>query len=183
MGFQIEDAKGTGSGLSISIDNRARVNSKTSDKIYYVSRDDEDAYSWSNVSYDYSAGDTILLVRNDNADKSLIINKIYINGSTATEVVIHSPTATFTIAGTTVTGNNLNRKSGKVALATAKANETGNTQGVVIWRGYIETGVAPLLLDLDDSIILGYDQSIGVDFVTDGTAARVNIIGYFDETR
>lgn len=181
MGIQIEDGKGKGYSWSISSDNRGQVNANIDNRIYYFSRDLGNAYSWSNISYDYDAGDTILLVRNDDTDYGLVITKIYINGSTATEVVIHSPTTTFTPTGTAVTGINLNRTSGKLALATAKADETGNTQGYVIWRGYITANAQPLELDLYDAIILGYANSIGVDFVTDGTAARVTIIGFFDK--
>lgn len=139
-----------------------------------------ESYSWSNVSYDYAAADTILLVRNDSITQMLHIDHIYLHGSTATEVVIHSPTAAFTIAGTAVTGTNLNRTSGKTASATAKANETGNVQGAVLWRGWIAgAGLDSRLIDVGGAIILGNGQSVGVDYVTDGSTANITIIGHY----
>lgn len=179
MGLQIEDGKGKGYIAEVDEYNRLATLAVTETELISES-EDGNAYSWSNISYDYAAADTILLVRSDSPTAVLHIDHIYLHGSTATEVVIHSPTATFTPAGTAVTGVNLNRTSGKVALATAKANETGNVQGAVLWRGAIAgAGVDSVMIDIGSAIVLGNEQSIGVDYVTDGTAARVTIIGHY----
>lgn len=181
MGFQIEDGKGTGNLAEVNELNQLETHAITESEL--VSESEEgNGYSWSNVSYDYAAGDTILLVRNDSSSLNLHIDHIWVQGSTATEVVYHCPTLPFTPTGTAVTGVNLNRISGNIAPATAKANETANTQGAVVFRGAIAGASSdPYEVNLGGAIVLGNGQSIGVDFVTDGTACRVTIIGHFAE--
>lgn len=176
----IEDGTGTGRKLEVDIRNRAEVNAQAGDKIYYISRLDSEAYSFSNATYNYDAGDTILLVRNDNPDKDFYITRMWLQGDTATEVVMHCPTASFTPTGTAVTGSNGHRGSGRTAQATSIADETGNTQGDVLWRGAITANGASLDIQLQDAVILGYHNSVGIDYVTDGAAARVTIWGYFE---
>ena len=139
-----------------------------------------DSYSWANVTYDYAAADTILLVQNTSTTQTMHIDFFYIQGSTATEIVIHCPTIAFVPTGTAVTGTNMNRTSGKTASSIAKANETQNTQGAVIFRGAIAAAPSdPYVIAMGGALILGYGQSVGVDFVTDGTAARITMIGHF----
>lgn len=133
------------------------------------------AYSWSNVNYDYDGADTILLVSNSHQTLDLVIEEIQISSDTSTEVQVHCP-AYPTLAGTAVTGVNLNRTSSNVALAEAYADETGNTQANVIARTYVLANVAnspPI------QVRLGYHDCVAVDFVTAGTGACVNIIGYY----
>lgn len=180
MGLTLEDGKGMGNIAEVDNNNRLQVFAVTQTEGTNAA-EDGDSYSWANATYDYAAADTILLVRNDSSTYDLHIDKIYISGDTATAVTVHCPTAAFTIAGTAVTGTNMNRKSGRVAPATAKANETGNTQGAIIFRGVIVANAAPYVLELDGSIVLGTGHSIGVDYVSDGGAARVVIFGHFSK--
>ena len=85
----------------------------------------------------------------------------------------------FTIAGTTVTGVNLNRASSNTAAATAKADETGNTQGNIIWAGSIPADNAtPVAIGL--GVILDLNDAIAVDFTDDGGEALVTIIGHYE---
>jgi hypothetical protein len=179
----IED--GTGKGYSAQVDDQNLLNTRAVTKTELVSQSEIGlAYSWSNISYSYTAGDTILLIRNDNPLLDLFIDNIFIQGAVATEVVIHCPTIVFTPTGTTVTGINMNRKSGTTSLSTAKANETANTQGDVVFRGAIAAAPAdPYLIALGGALILGNGQSVGVDYTTIGAAARVTIIGHFSVSK
>lgn len=164
--------------LEITSDGRAKVDARS--EFQRISDEKGEAFIWTNETYDYAAGDTILLVRNDHATKNLYVEKIKLHGDTETEVEIHIPTAAFTIAGTAVVGEALNRLLDKDAstYATAKADETGNTQGDVIERVRIKADT-DYKIDFGGAVKLKSNQSIGVDFVTVGTEAHVSIWGYY----
>ena len=134
-----------------------------------MSRDEGQAYSWSSGTYDYAALDTILLVKNTSTTKPLFITSISLSGDTDTRVVIHRPTTEVTPTGTSVTGVNLSGPdSTNAADATAIRDETNNSQGSIIWSGEIQAASDPYIVDLKNAVILGTNQSIGVDYVTDG---------------
>ena len=179
MPIHIEDGTGQGYIAKVDDNNHLNTHSVTENECHFISDEKGYTFSWSNVSYDYDAGDTILLVRNDDTDRHLHICYIDISGDTNTEVVIHCPD-NITPAGTTVTAVNLNRMSGNTANATAKADENTNSQGNIIWRGRILANTVKRVT-FDACVILGYHDSIAIDFVTNGGAADVDIIGYFDK--
>lgn len=164
--------------LEINSEGQAPVDVRS--EFQRISEDKGEAFIWTNETYDYAAADTILLVRNDRTDKKLYIEKIALHGDTQTEVEIHVPTASFTIAGTAVVGECLNRAMDKDATvyATAKADETGNTQGDVIERVRIKADT-DYPVNFDGALILDSNKSVGVDYVTDGAEAHVSIWGYF----
>jgi hypothetical protein len=141
------------------------------------------AFSWSNATYDYTAKDTILAVENNSATHDLKIERIIITGSTATQFVVHAASGV-TMAGTAVTGVNLNRNSGLAADATAIGDETGNagadtyTYRLITGR-FANNGIVDL--SVDGAIVLPNDHMIGIDFTTDGTAANCTIWGYYVE--
>lgn len=140
------------------------------------------AYSWSNLTYDPDAHDTILGVENNSSTQDLVIHEIQVSGDTATQFVVHTSSAV-TMAGTAVTGVNLNRNSNNTASATAKADETGNGQQAASYTGRLFTGRIAADghegIETDDAIVLPNDHMIGVDFTTAATAGNVTIIGYF----
>lgn len=141
-----------------------------------------DAYSWSSLTYDYTAADTILGVQNTSTSKDLYIYQITVTGDTASQFVVHTSSAV-TMAGTAVTGVNLNRGSTSLASAIAKADETGNGQAAASYSGRLYTGrfanSGHVLLEPKGSIIIPYNWMIGVDVTTEGAAANVTIIGYY----
>lgn len=144
--------------------------------------EDGNAYSWSALTYNMAAKDTILGVENNSATLDLYIQEIHIQSDTASQFIVHTETG-ITMAGTNaVTGVNLNRNSGNVAPATAYDDETGNTAA----DGYtkrLATGLCAadgnVILKLDGSVILPNDHMIGVDLTADAGACNVTIIGYF----
>jgi len=181
MGLMIEDGKGTGKLVAVDSQNRLIVKAITEDEILSAT-EEGNGYSWTNVTYDYAAADTILLVRNDSSDLNLIIREFVMSSDTPTYATIHSPTAPFVGAGTIVPGVNLNRVSGKVATASAWSNETGNVQGAVIRRPSLAVANTDYEVHFaGGGVILGNGQSIGVDYITNGAACRVTIYGYFEE--
>ena len=140
------------------------------------------AFSFSNVTYDYTAADTIIGVENNSATQDLYIERIVVTGSTATEFIVHTSSGA-TMAGTAIVPVNMNRNSNATADATAIGDETGNGQAAASYSGrlisgrFANTGIADL--PIGGSIILPNDHNIGIDFITDGTAANCTIWAYF----
>jgi len=173
--MNIEDGEGTGSLVGVDT-HRLKTSSRNNPRIWYESVEHGQAFTWSNATYDYDAADTILAVQNDSATKLLHIYQIHIEGDTETAFTIHCP-KNVTMAGTAVTGVNLNRTSANVADATAKADETGNSQANVIYRSLM-LAKTKQIIEIP-GLVLGKNDVIAVDFTTDGGAALVDIVGYF----
>jgi len=164
-------------GAGVDTDGRSKVISSNEERIAAISREEGEAYSWSNVSYDYAAADTIVLVKNTSSTKKLHVTDIFLSGSTATIATIHRTTCT-TPTGTAITGINLNGSFSNVASATAIGDETTNVQGSIIQNVELRA-VTVEHIKFDGALILNESQCIAVDYVTDGTTANVTIRGYF----
>lgn len=168
----------TGFGYTLKIDktNRALVDARSD---FQVAAENGDAFIWVMEQYDYTAVDTILLVRNDHSTKKLHITEVRVQqGAGEVEAEIHVPTAAFAATGTAVVGTNLNRESNKVAEATAIADETVNTQGTIVQRLHTLNGVE-VVLDFKGALKLGHDQAIGIDLATGADWCLASITGYF----
>ena len=157
---------------------QAQTRSEVVPEIAFHAEDHGDAFSWSNATYDYDAADTILLVQNNDDNKLLFITDVWVYGDTASVITIHCPEGV-TPTGTAVTAVSLNRSNRATPNATAKGDETGNTQGNIVVNTAIHAALEGKHIDLYGAVILGYNDSIGVDYVTNGTAAWVTIWGFF----
>lgn len=152
-----------------------------SDWLYAV--DNGLAFSWTNATYDYDANDTILGVENNSATHDLYIWWIGCTGSTATQIVVHTSSGV-TMAGTAVTGVNMNRNSNVAAASytTAKADETGNGQQAASYTGRLLAGrianAGWIEWDVQGAIRLPNDNNIGIDYTADGTTCQCTILGY-----
>ena len=175
----IKSGVGNGYLVEVTKNNKLRAYCTNESEISYESETNGQAYTWSNVSYNYTAGDTILLIKNTSATKNLLIQTVAVSGDTATTATIHLPNCT-TPTGTVVTGVNLNRQSGNTAEATAKADETTNTQANIITTILIN-GSTTMRCPVEGAIVLGLNDCIAVDFTTDGGAANVTVRGYYHE--
>lgn len=182
MGLQIEDGKGTGRTTLVDADNKLGVRATIVTEMHEVSTVKGKGFMWASGTYNYDANDTILLVKNTSSDDLLEIEGIWLSGDTDTRVIIHIVTTDVTLSGTTITGTNLNTGSGNVAEATAARDEVNNTQGSIIWSGEIMAGDSPYYVNLAGAIILAKNSSIGVDYVTAGTACDVTIMGAYEDT-
>lgn len=157
-------------------DGRAQVDAVIQSELEHASQSRKDAYSWI-ADYNYTGDDTILAIENTSAN-TLSIEGIWLSGDTDTVVKIHRPTSTYTTAGTSVTGVNLN-DTGIPAEATATEDETGNTQGDIIWSGEIQAASDPYYVDFKGAVLLSKNKTIAVDYVTTGGACNVTIIGHY----
>lgn len=140
------------------------------------------AFSWSNLTYDPGAADTILAVENNSTTYDLYIQKIILSSDTTSQMVVHTSSGV-TMAGTAIVGTNLNRGSSFVAPATADANETGNGQAAATYSGRVMTLTVlanqTVAIDVNGGIVLPYDWTMGVDLTTAATASNCTFIGYF----
>jgi hypothetical protein len=144
------------------------------------------AYSWSSLTYDMTAADTILGVEVTTADYDLYIHEIHVTADVAGQVVVHTSSGV-TMAGTAVNGINLDRSNTTVcALATAKADETGNGQAAATYSGRVHTtryaadGVT--IIPFNGALIVPYNYMVGVDLAAESAACNCTIIGYFVPT-
>ena len=170
-------------GQYVKVDegNRLYTRSVRETMIAHCCTEHASAFSWTIVSYDYDAADTILLVRNDSTTEILYIDTVWAWIKTAGALLLHHPTADFVINGTTVVGVNLNTTSGVLADATAMADETGNTQGDILDMRYC-AGAASIgvhFLNEDGVIALGYHDSLGLDAVAGGDECLAVMMGYY----
>lgn len=177
----IEDGKGRGFVAQVDSEGHLVVDALTITDMAHTSEEHGLSFSWASGSYNPATGDdTILLVKNTSTTRKLFIKGITISTAAETRVVVHLPTTEVTPAGTTITGINLNTNSNNVAEASAKRDETNNTQGDIIWSGEIQAATNPYDIQLFGAVIIGQNRSIGVDFVADPTACDVTIVGYFE---
>jgi hypothetical protein len=177
-GVVITGGDGKGIDLHVTEEHQAKVVAEVHPEISHHSRVSENAYSWTNATYNYTAADTILAVKNTSATKNLYITKIEASSDATTNVQVHIITASYTDAGTAVTGVNMNANSTNVADATAYGDETGNTQGNIVAHK-VALANTTAEFNFDGALILGRNQAVGVDFVTVGAACYVTIYGFY----
>jgi len=175
--MKLEGATG-GNVLNVDVDGRAETTSVIQNSLQHYS-ESGDSWAWSNVTYDPDAQDTIILVKNTHATKNLYISKIQFSSDVASEVKVHlTDGATFTPTGTAIVGINLNNNVGGTAYATAIGDETANVLGNIIFHTQVVADV-PNQFDMSNAVVLGTNQSIGVDLVAAATAAYATIWGYY----
>lgn len=177
----IEDGNGTGQIAGVSPSgNRLNVSSRSDERIYYVSRDNEDAYSV--VSIDTAAaGEYNFYFKNTSTTKRFYVTAMTI-GSAALAIFKISK-VTGTAAGTDITPTNLNTSSGNIADAIVKGNAavTSLTESAVI-------DVVSVIADdskeitFHDALILGQGEAIAVEYdVGAGGTMHVTMFGFYDE--
>lgn len=177
--MKIEDGKGTGKKAGVTEDQRLQTSARASTRSYYASRDDGQVYTWTST-YSATSGDEILYIKNDSTTKFLYIDHITVSAAAGAWTMTLAEVSG-TAAGTTVTGKNLNLRSGNVADSTALGNAsvTGLTIGNTM---DISAGVAgeSHRIDLNGTVILGLNDAIAITFTgTNGTATAV-AFGYFE---
>ena len=145
------------------------------------------AYSWTAVTADINAGDTGLLVSNTSDSRWLVISRAYLWTDTAAQIKVHCPAAA-TYTGTAVVGNNLNRNFANNAPAVAWADESANA---FVAGNVIETVYSPLAvnaqvttafavpIDFKDAVILGTNDAIAADLITESAVFEITFVGYF----
>ncbi len=181
MGILIGDGKGGGGPWEIK-KNRGQVDSSVETAFERHSHDGN-SYSWTNVSYNMTAADTIISVRNTSSSKNLQITKVIMSTGVTTFAEHHVTDASAALAGTAITGVNLNFNSGNVAEADAKGDETTNSsQGTLILTSAL-VATFDTEVDWEGALILGTNDAYGIDYTVDDTtsAMKITIWGYFED--
>lgn len=182
MGFQIEDGTGTGQTAGISpTGNRLNVSSRSDGRIYYISRDNGDAYTTTSIDT-AAAGEYNFYFKNTSATKKFYVSSITIG--TAVLAIFKISTVTGTAGGAgAISIANLNLTSGNVAEATVTGNAavTGLTEKNVMDVISI-TADDSKIVDFHDAIILGTNDAIAVEYDTGaGGTVHITMQGFFDE--
>ena len=171
----IRDAE-TQIGAHVTSDKMLHVYATVESEISHQSEVDGTAYSWT-TSKDIDATDSIIWLRNDSTTENLIIQTISFNSTAAGTWFIYCPTGT-TADGDTITGVNLNRQSGKVALATCRQDATGATPANYIYRG-ASMANEDKVINTYGALILGHLNEVALDVTTEPALAQATIIGYY----
>ncbi len=142
-----------------------------------------DAYVWHAVSYSFTGADTLMAIRNIHPTKLLHIEKVLISVQAATQAQFHMTEGSAALAGTLVTGFNLNRASGNVAQADARVDETTNSaQGT----RFLTLDLAALThteFDFEGALILKLNDALGIDGVDAGTSFELSVLGFYNDPR
>lgn len=176
--MRIEDGKGSGKVAEVDAANRLRTSAAVLSETHRVSLDSGRAFIWTSQDIDVAAAGTMLAVRNDGKEPLIIDGFIITGGNVISRYECHIVTASFTIAGVAVANFNLNTGSANVADVTAFANESGNTQGTVIYD--ITAGITITVQVPTPGLVLAQGHTFAIDQVTESDAGNVTIVGHFE---
>jgi len=181
MGLQIEDATGTGQGVGVSpTGNRMNTSARSDGRIYYMSRDNGDAYTTTSIDTPSAGGEYNFYFKNTSTTQKFYVKTLEVGA--ADLAIFKLSTVTGTATGTTITPTNLNLTSGNVAVATCLGNGAvgGLTEDKVL--KVISVGADDSKkIDLDDALILGQGDAIAVEFDTGSASAiHIDMQGFFD---
>ncbi len=178
--MQVLDGKGGGSLWEIH-KHRGQVDAQIETAFEKHSRGGQ-SYAWSNVGYDMAAADTILAVRNISSLRNLHITRVTMSSVDVNVAQHHVTEGSAALAGTAVTGVNLNFTSGNVAEADAKGDETTNSsQGTLIGTTKLPA-LTQVDIDWEGALILGTNDAYSIDYIADdtGNLPLITIYGYFE---
>lgn len=146
------------------------------------------AFAWNAISANIDTTDCMILVSNTSDSQNLVIDHCYVQGDIAGQMDFKlCDTTGLTLAGTAITGVNLNRTSGKVASASAWADETASPATTIFFTFYQHLNVnaqattSPMTrIDFESAIILGKNQAFGIDTILEPAAGfEATVIGYY----
>jgi hypothetical protein len=169
--MKIEDGKGKNGDMSVSASQRGNVSSKTNPRIFYISRDDQQAYNAiMDSAYSATAGDYVFYYKNTSTTRNCFIRQMEFHSVQSVKWRIWEVTGT-AAAGTTITPSNLNLSSGLAAEAICMgggATITGLTtvKQVGIHRSLSGSESA---MNFEDALILGPGKAIAIEYDTGTT--------------
>lgn len=174
----IDDGKGTGRKAEVNLKNQLETAAVIETEFLSVNSNDEKAFVWDYPAYNYSAGDTVMWLRND-SDLNLHIHHIFLYCDTTSVVTIHKP-ANVTEAGTVIVGNNINLTSGLTAEASAIRDETAGSIGPILMTEFIVANQTLTMFKEEGyELILGKNDIVAVDITTVGSSTFGHIVGYY----
>ena len=180
--MKIEDGKGKNGDCSVSAAQRLNVSSKTRSRLFYISRDDEQAFNAVMPSFSAAAGEYVFYLKNSSSSKNLFVHSLEYHSVQAVHWKVWQCTGT-AAAGTVITASNLNLGSGRTAEAICMggaATLTGLTLG-----NQIGTHRTQALGDSDmnfgEGLILAPNTAIVVEYDTGTTGlCEIDCIFHFE---
>lgn len=159
-------------------DSRLNVSSRSDSRIFYVSRDNGQAYVLRMEDDDAAANDLLAYLRNDSKDKRLFVTDIHLSSENAATFKIAFGDST-AATGTSVTPVNLNRSSSNDADVTGLG-------GAAVGGVTASTFFATIRVDANgfeewsaqDALILGQNDNIVIEYDT-GSTGDVEIDIFF----
>ena len=124
------------------------------------------------------ATDTLLCVINDSASRYLCIEKIIVSAVAAGLIEIGVHDAPGTPAGSAVTPTCLNRTANTTCAASAWEDQTAATTLLNVAEVHVGVGT-PTTIEFGGALILGEDDCVSVDIITELAISSATIIGYF----
>lgn len=167
----------THTGARVTKDGAAVVLAITQPEPEFVSHEQGLAFGVYST-YSLTGGEEAISLKNDDASRDIIIDKVIVSTSASGLVDVFEVTSG-TPGGTTIVPKNLNLGSAVPAQATAFGNNsvTGSLSGETIGQHDIGTS-APFSFEFGGSVILPKDKTIAVTFATTGIV-HVNILFHF----
>ncbi len=145
--------------------------------------EEDEVFSWTSVTANIDANDTVILVTNDSTTKHLHITSMYVYSDVPSAIDFFTPAfAAFT--GTAITGIALNRTDVNIAPATALGDSSGDTLANIfakLFTNETATDQFAVQLDLDGLLILGYHDSAAIAIVEASAVANSVIMGYYHD--
>ena len=129
--MKIEDGKGKNGDMSTSTSQRGNVSSKSKNRLFYISRDDQLAFNAIMPSFSATAADYVFYLKNTSSTRNLFINHVEYHSLNAAVWKVWQVTGT-AAGGTVITPKNINLGSGIPAEAAGMgggATITGLTIG------------------------------------------------------
>lgn len=172
--MQITDGTGSGSSAKVTSDNR--IMASCLDEQLYQAIENETAYVWT-ASANLADDKNVIWLRNDSSTK-LVIHSVQISCSAAATVELWKGSGS-TSGGTAVTGINMYLSSSESADVTCTHTNTNVDagSGMTIFGTLQCPATHPLYVF--GGMVLGLDDEIAVNVVTDIDLTSIQIIGYF----
>jgi len=179
MSFIIEDGHGSGYKAKVDESGKLRTYAVTEREISHESEDHGRAYIWA-ASADWGADKNAIWLRNDSTSLRLQIEELVVTAPTACVVENFIGTGN-TVGGTEVVGTNLNRNSGSTANATCRHTNTNVDAGAgmtLLSHGLVAANTIQKF-EVYGALILGYNDEVAINLVTDVGTAYLYIVGYY----
>lgn len=166
-------------GQRILSDGEALVRAIVESEMEHVSAKESGSFAWSTTFATGGTNRDVLTIKNDNASKDLIIERVFL-GADAAAVFTVGHVTSGTPAGSTVTPTCLNRGAIRTAEATAfgDAEVTGTVVTANIWTAAVLADAPPFVINTLGSLLLAKDDVFGIACSTSVTI-NITVMGYF----
>ena len=168
--MKIEDGKGKSGDASVSGSQRLNVSAKTRDRLFYVSRDDEQAFNAIMPTFSAAAGNYVFYIKNTSSSKNMFLHALEYHSVEAVHWKVWQVTGT-AAGGSVITPSNLNLGSGRTAEASCMgggATITGLTLGNQIGTHRTQA-LGEAGMDFGEGLILAPNTAIMVEYNTGTT--------------